>query len=347
MSAALAEPHATPLAAIQPPVVSVDDLAISFFPSEGSEVSVVRGVSFEMRAGEVVGVVGESGSGKSLTGRSILGLVPNGAHVTGSVRVNGAEVLAMSETQLRSLRGREVAMFFQDPMTSFNPVRRIGKQIAEAIRVHRWLPRLKVRERVIRALDQVGIINPSRTANAFPHEFSGGMRQRAMIAMGLVNDPGIIVADEPTTALDVTVQDQVLNLMRDVNRERNTAILLITHNIAVVANICSRVLVMYAGRIVEDGPAAQVLRNPQHPYTSLLLRSVPRIDRRSDRLIGIEGQPPDPANLPSGCKFRNRCPLAQNVCATVEPELDRLGAEHLVRCHFPLNTTDRKQRCVA
>jgi oligopeptide/dipeptide ABC transporter ATP-binding protein len=248
------------------------------------------------------------------------------------VRFRGDEVLAMSPTEIRALRGALVSMVFQDPMTSFNPVLRIGDQIAEAMALHAKVPRRTLRARVQSLLESVGIGNAAQRARAHPHEFSGGMRQRALTAMAVANGPALLIADEPTTALDVTVQDQILQLMRELNDKSGTAILLITHNIAVVASLCRRLIVMYAGRVVEDGPSDEVLTAPRHPYTWSLLQSVPRLDRAARRLVAIQGQPPDPAAPPAGCRFHPRCPWAEDRCAMAEPPLDEIAAGHHVRC---------------
>ena len=309
------------------PVLSVRDLRVTF-----PAATVVDGVSFDVMPGEIVGVVGESGSGKSMTAKSVLRLVPKTATLTGSVRFRGDEVLAMSPAEIRAMRGALVSMVFQDPMTSFNPVLRIGDQIAEAMALHGRVPRKTLRERVKALLESVGIANAAQRAKAYPHEFSGGMRQRALTAMAVANGPALLIADEPTTALDVTVQDQILQLMRDLNGQSGTAILLITHNIAVVASLCQRLIVMYAGRVVEDGPTDEVLTAPRHPYTWSLLQSVPRLDRAADRLVAIQGQPPDPAAPPDGCRFHPRCPWAEARCTTAEPPLDETAPGHHVRC---------------
>ena len=299
------------------PVLSVKDLRVSF-----PAATVVEGVSFDVMPGEIVGVVGESGSGKSMTAKSVLRLLPKTATLAGSVRFRGDEVLAMSPAEIRAMRGALVSMVFQDPMTSFNPVLRIGDQIAEAMTLHQRLPRRTVRERVTGLLERVGIGQAAHRARAYPHEFSGGMRQRALTAMAVANGPALLIADEPTTALDVTVQDQILELMRDLNGKSGTAILLITHNIAVVASLCHRLIVMYAGQVVEDGPTEQVLSAPRHPYTWSLLQSVPRLDRAADRLVAIKGQPPDPATPLPGCRFAPRCPWVETRCTDREPPLE-------------------------
>jgi oligopeptide/dipeptide ABC transporter ATP-binding protein len=237
------------------------------------------------------------------------------------------------------MRGALVSMVFQDPMTSFNPVLRIGDQIAEAIAIHDRTGRASLGERVAGLLARVGIADPKARARAYPHEFSGGMRQRALTAMAVANGPALLIADEPTTALDVTVQDQILRLMRDLNEQSGTAILLITHNIAVVASLCRRLIVMYAGRVVEDGPTDEVLSAPQHPYTWSLLQSVPRIDRAIGRLTAIKGQPPDPAAPLGGCKFHPRCPRAERRCTEEEPPLERTSPSHAVRCWVRMGET--------
>ena len=315
----------------RPPVLAISDLTISFPQRDGPPVTVVDGVGFAIAPGEITGIVGESGSGKSMTARAILGLVPDGATVTGDIRVLGEDVLAMSPRRLRQMRGAQVAMIFQDPSTSLDPVQRIGNQVAEAIAVHHKRPR-RLGDRVAALLTRVGIQDAASRAQAYPHQFSGGMRQRAMTAMAIANDPALLIADEPTTALDVTVQDQVMQLMRSLNEKSGTAILLITHNIALVASLCSRLIVMYAGRVVEDGPAEALLSRPQHPYTWSLLQSVPRVDQAVSRLLAIAGQPPDPAHVPVGCKFQPRCPFAIPRCAEAEPALVPVQHRHFARC---------------
>jgi len=309
------------------PVLSIKDLRVSF-----PGATVVDGVGFDVLPGEIVGVVGESGSGKSMTARSVLRLLPKAARLEGSIRFRGKEVLAMTPAEIRAMRGALVSMVFQDPMTSFNPVLRIGEQIAEAIALHGKTGRRTLRERVMMLLASVGIADPRARARAYPHEFSGGMRQRALTAMAVANGPALLIADEPTTALDVTVQNQILELLRDLNRTSGTAIVLITHNIAVVASLCRRLIVMYAGRVVEDGPTDEVLTAPRHPYTWSLLQSVPRLDRAAERLVAIEGQPPDPAAPPTGCRFHPRCPWVEQRCTEAEPSLDEISAAHHVRC---------------
>jgi oligopeptide/dipeptide ABC transporter ATP-binding protein len=273
-----------------------------------------------------------------MTARAILRLFPKAARArSGTIRFQDDNVFEMPAARLRAMRGGAAAMVFQDPMTSFNPVLRIGAQIAEALRLHADRNRTgSVANKVADLLRRVGIHDPNRRARGYPHEFSGGMRQRALIAMAVANGPNLLIADEPTTALDVTVQDQIMDLLRDLNERSGMSILLITHNIAVVASLCSRVIVMYAGRVVEDGPTETVLANPSHPYTALLLQSVPRVDREQARLVSISGQPPDPAAPPAGCRFHPRCPYAEPLCIREEPELDALQPGHRARCWKPL-----------
>jgi oligopeptide/dipeptide ABC transporter ATP-binding protein len=317
-------------------LLSVRDLRVGFV-TEGGRVQAVDGVSFELAPGEVLAIVGESGSGKSVTAQTIIGLTrsPN-ARIEGSVRLRGEELIDADEEELRKIRGEQVGMVFQDPMTSFNPVYRIGNQIVEAIRAHRPdTSKAQGRERTIELLESVGIPNAAQRVDDYPHEFSGGMRQRAMIAMALALEPDLLIADEPTTALDVTVQAQILALLARLNRERNLATILITHDLGVVAEVADRVLVMYAGRVVERGTLDEIFYDPQHPYTWGLLGSLTRMDRdRPQRLPQISGAPPSLRNLPEGCSFRPRCPHEFGRC----PELPGLEARladapsHLDRC---------------
>ncbi len=318
------------------PLLSVRDLRVGF-ATEGGRLQAVDGVSFDLAAGEVLAIVGESGSGKSVTAQTILGLTrsPN-ARIEGSVRLRDKELIDASEAELRDIRGERVAMVFQDPMTSFNPVYRIGSQIVEAIRAHRTETSKKdARKHAIELLDSVGIPNAALRVDDYPHEFSGGMRQRAMIAMALALNPDLLIADEPTTALDVTVQAQILRLLERLNRERGLATILITHDLGVVAEIADRVLVMYAGRVVEEGTLDEIFYDPQHPYTWGLLGSIARLDRpRPERLPQIGGAPPSLLHLPQGCAFRPRCPHAFDRCPKL-PDLAARLAEapaHRDRC---------------
>ena len=286
-------------------------------------VRAVDGVSFHVDAGETLGIVGESGSGKSMTALSIMGLLPrSGRIVGGRIRFKGRDLAQLSEDEMEEVRGTEIAMIFQDPMTSLNPVYRTGWQVGEPLRIHR---RARGREALAAAIEmfrKVGIAEAPKRAAQYPHVFSGGMRQRAMIAMGLTTSPSLLIADEPTTALDVTIQAQILELLRNLNRDFGTATILITHNLGVVAGMCDRVVVMYAGRVVEQGATTDVFAHPEHPYTWSLLRSIPRLDADArGPLKAIDGSPPDMVRLPAGCKFQPRCPFAIDRCVGEEPEL--------------------------
>jgi oligopeptide/dipeptide ABC transporter ATP-binding protein len=297
-----------------------------------------------MDAGETLGIVGESGSGKSMTALSILNLVPEPGKITGGqILFKDRDVVTMTSGDLHEYRGGDVAMIFQDPMTSLNPVLRVGFQIEEAMRAHSRFDKRQAKARVIPLLERVRIPSPKQRARDFPHQFSGGMRQRAMIAMGLANEPALLIADEPTTALDVTVQAQILELLKDLNRELGTAIILISHNVAVISSLCTRVMVMYAGRVVESGPTRQVFDHPEHPYTWSLLRSVPRVDeRRHERLISIQGMPPDLSRLPAGCKFHPRCLFKVERCLREEPPLVEVAADQEARCWVLMSNVSKE-----
>ncbi len=315
------------------PLLEVRDLRVRFATEDGI-VHAVDGVSFDVAEGEVLAIVGESGSGKSVTAQTIMGLTrsPN-ARIEGSVRYRGQDLITARDEELQRVRGEEIAMIFQDPMTSLNPVYKVGDQIVEAIRAHRDESDSAARERAIELLAAVGIPDPSRRVDNYPHEYSGGMRQRAMIAMGLALEPRVLIADEPSTALDVTIQAQILRLLEQLNRDRDLAVILITHDLGVVAEIADRVLVMYAGRIVESGSLEQIFYDPQHPYTWGLLGSLARPDRpRAARLSQIRGQPPSLLLPPAGCHFRPRCPHAFNRCTEVPPLEPRAGDDHADRC---------------
>jgi oligopeptide transport system ATP-binding protein len=315
------------------PLLSVRDLHTRFFTDDGV-VQAVNGVSFDLHEGESLGIVGESGCGKSMTALSIMGLVPEPGRVTGGeIRFRGEDLLRMRAEDVREIRGRDIAMIFQDPLSSLNPVLRNGFQIEEAILAHRDIPARQAWERAIDLLRSVRVPAPETRARDYPHQLSGGMRQRTMIAMGLANSPALLIADEPTTALDVTVQAQILELLRDLNTEMRTSIVMITHNLGVVAGLCSRVIVMYAGQIVEEGPVDEIFERPQHPYTWALLRSVPRIDAiRHDRLRSIEGLPPDLIQPPSGCRFHPRCPFRVDRCFEQEPPLETASPGQRAAC---------------
>ncbi|MDT0412458.1 ABC transporter ATP-binding protein [Streptomyces sp. DSM 41979] len=301
------------------PLLSVRDLTVSF---RGGAEEAVRGVSFELRRGEVLGLVGESGSGKSLTALAVLGLPPGGARVSGSVRLDGTELVGAPSRELDRVRGRRIAMVFQDPLSAFTPVYRIGEQLAEAVRVHTPVSKAVAAERAVELLDLVGIPEPRRRAEAFPHEFSGGMRQRAMIAMAVAHDPDVLLADEPTTALDVTVQAQVLDVLRTAREATGAALLLVSHDLGVIAGTADRVAVMYAGRLVESAPVDELFARPAMPYTLGLLGAVPR---PGAPLVPLPGTPPRPGARPDGCPFAPRCPLATDECRRHEPELTPLA----------------------
>ena len=314
-------------------ILEVRDLHTQFFTDDGV-VQAVNGVSFDLDAGESLGIVGESGCGKSMTALSIMGLVPEPGRVTsGEIRFRGHDLLRMRPEDVRDLRGRDMAMIFQDPLSSLNPVLKNGFQIEEAMLAHKDISRRAAFERAVALLKKVRVPAAETRARDYPFQLSGGMRQRTMIAMGLANDPAMLIADEPTTALDVTVQAQILELLRDLNRELNTAVIMITHNLGVVAGLCSRVIVMYAGQIVEEGPVDQIFERPQHPYTWALLRSVPRIDAlRHDRLRSIEGLPPDLISPPAGCRFHPRCPFRVDQCFRDEPPLEPVAERQRAAC---------------
>ncbi len=319
-----------------PPLLEVDDLHMHFFTRDGV-VKAVDGVSFTLEPGETLGVVGESGSGKSVTALSIMRLIPEppGKVVSGDIRFRGESVLTMTEKEQRKLRGNRIAMIFQDPMTSLNPVHRIGKQIAEPLRLHKNMSRKESLDAATELLDQVGIPQAADRARNYPHEFSGGMRQRAMIAIALACGPDILIADEPTTALDVTIQAQILELMQEIQARTDSAIIMITHDLGVVADMADHVLVMYGGKAVEFGTADDVFYRPLHPYTWGLLDSLPRHDvDDKGKLCPIKGQPPSLINLPTGCAFRPRCGHAQSVCAVETPGLVEITPGHMAACHF-------------
>jgi peptide/nickel transport system ATP-binding protein len=319
-------------------ILSVRDLHVEF-PSDDGVVKAVDGLSYDLFENEVLGIVGESGSGKSVSSLAVLGLLTTKARVSGSVRFRGEELLTKSEREMQRLRGSKIAMVFQDALAALNPVFTVGHQIREAISTHRSLSRKELAEETVELLDVVGIPNPRRRVDQYPHEFSGGMRQRAMIAMSLANHPDVLIADEPTTALDVTIQAQVLEVFERIQEKTNSAIILITHDLGVVAGMAHRVLVMYAGQPVELGTVDEIFYEPRHPYALSLLASLPRLDRggRDDRLYRIKGAPPSLIHVPSGCPFHPRCPLARlpEPCATDVPELRVVaGGDHRAACHF-------------
>jgi peptide/nickel transport system ATP-binding protein len=315
------------------PLLEVEDLTVRFSTEDGV-VNAVRGVSYALGEREVLGIVGESGSGKSVSSLAVMGLLPRSARITGRITLEGRDVLAMSAAERRSLRGRKIAMVFQDPMTALNPVYSVGDQLAEAVRSHEAISKRAALKRAVDMLGLVGIPRPKERVAAYPHEFSGGMRQRVMIAMAVINDPDIIIADEPTTALDVTVQAQILEKLIEVKDAVNAAIVLITHDLGVVAGIAHRVLVMYAGRAVELGGTDAVFAAPRMPYTAGLLGSIPNLDSQGGPLRPIPGAPPSLINLPAGCPFSPRCPLADDRCHEQEPALvETEQRSHTAACH--------------
>ncbi|NGN64000.1 ABC transporter ATP-binding protein [Streptomyces sp. A7024] len=334
--------------------LEVRDLKVHF-PTDDGLVKSVDGLSFSLEKGQTLGIVGESGSGKSVTSLGIMGLHTVGqyskrrARISGEIWLDGQELLTAPPDKVRKLRGREMSMIFQDPLSALHPYYSIGKQIVEAYRVHHNVDKKTARKRAIELLDRVGIPQPDKRVDSYPHEFSGGMRQRAMIAMALVNNPELLIADEPTTALDVTVQAQILDLIRDLQKEFGSAVIIITHDLGVVAELADKIVVMYGGRCVERGPAEQVFTHPQHPYTWGLLGSMPRIDRdQTDRLNPVKGSPPSLINIPSGCAFHPRCPYADlpkgNVTRTVRPELelvDGSAESHFSACHLSAEQRER------
>ena len=326
-------------------LLEVKDLKVSFFTPVG-EVKAVGGISYELNHGEVMGIVGESGSGKSVEAYSIMGLLQSpGKVVGGSIIFDGEDVLAKDAKEMQDFRGNSVSMIFQNPMTCLNPVYTIGNQLVEAVRCHKKITKKEAGAKAIEMLKLVGINNPERRMNQYPHELSGGMRQRVMIAMGLICDPKMLIADEPTTALDVTIQAQIIELMKDIQRKTRMSIIFITHNLGVVAEICDRVSVMYAGKIVEQGDVEDIFYRPRHPYTLGLLRSMPRVDAEEyERLIPIEGTPVDMLNPPSGCPFGPRCEHCMKICLRMEPPKIDIGNGHTSSCWL-LTEEAKKEGC--
>jgi oligopeptide/dipeptide ABC transporter ATP-binding protein len=319
----------------------VDNLTVSF-PTDDGIVQAVRGVSYTVRSGEALGIVGESGSGKSVSSMAVMGLLPKNARISGSVRFRGQELIGLDEGDYAKLRGNKIAMIFQDPLTSLNPVYSIGFQIAEAVHAHHNVSKQAALERAVELLDIVGIPYPEQRISNYPHELSGGMRQRVVIAIAMANNPDVIIADEPTTALDVTVQAQVLEALETARRETGAALILITHDLGVIAGHAERISVMYAGKLVETGTTEEVFYRPRMPYTLGLLGSLPRLDKQEhERLTPIKGSPPSLLNLPPGCPFTPRCPLAEEICDREEPPLlVAEGSGHAAACHFRSRTAD-------
>jgi peptide/nickel transport system ATP-binding protein len=312
-------------------LLDIRDLTVEFGPRE-RPLRVVDGVSLSLRPGEAVGVVGESGSGKSLTALSVLRLVAETARISGQVLFEGRDLLKLPKSEMRHVRGKDIAMIFQEPMSSLNPVMTIGDQIDEAILLHEDMPRAERRRRVIDLLRLVGMPDPETRLSAYPDQFSGGMRQRVMAAMAMANNPRLLIADEPTTALDVTIQAQVLALMLDIRKRFNSAILLITHDLGVVAEVCERIVVMYAGHVMEDAPVRALFASPRHPYTRGLLRSIPSLSQGSRRLYQIQGSVPPAGTIRQGCPFRARCPDRMAICDEQMPPLVAHGPAHRAAC---------------
>ncbi|PWW20034.1 dipeptide transport system ATP-binding protein [Cytobacillus oceanisediminis] len=314
-------------------VLEVKDLHVTF-TTYGGEVKAVRGVSFDLLKGETLAIVGESGCGKSVTSQSIMRLIPSppGRIAGGAVLFKGQDLTKLKESDMRNVRGADISMIFQDPMTALNPTITIGEQIIEGIMQHETISRQDARKKTLEMLDLVGIPNPVERLKHYPHQFSGGMRQRIVIAMALVCEPEVLIADEPTTALDVTIQAQILDLFKDIQRKKGVSIIIITHDLGVVAQVADRIAVMYAGKIVEAGERREIFYNPQHPYTKGLLNSVPRLDLDGADLVPIGGSPPDLFSPPAGCPFAARCDFAMEVCDRVYPYKTHLSREHHVDC---------------
>jgi peptide/nickel transport system ATP-binding protein len=313
-------------------ILEIRDLSITFMQSK-EETRVVDSIRFDVHKGEVLGIVGESGCGKSVTSLSIMGLLPKKtSKLTGEVLFQGKDLLKLNEKSLRKMRGNEIAMVFQEPMTSLNPLFKIGNQLEESLRVHQSLTKKQAKDRVIQILKLVGLPRPEELYGEYPHQLSGGMRQRVMIAMAMICDPKVLIADEPTTALDVTIQAQILKLMKDLNEKLATSIVFITHDLGVVAEMCDRVMVMYAGQVVEEGSVKTIFKNPKHPYTKGLMKSVPDIRHKNDRLYSISGQVPRPGTVQQGCLFAGRCEYAMAECINGAPPLYKLEDSHQSRC---------------
>lgn len=316
--------------------MEIKDLRVRFKAEEGY-VSVVNGVSFTIEKGETLAIVGESGSGKSITSLSIMGILPSSGEIyDGEINFKEKNLRKLSKKEYRAIRGNEIAMIYQEPMTALNPVFTIGFQLSEALILHQGLSKKDARQKSIEMLELVGIPNAQRTISLFPHQLSGGMRQRVVIAMALSCKPKLLIADEPTTALDVTIQAQILTLLRNLKKELDTSVLMITHDLGVVAEIADKVIVMYAGEIVEEAPVYELFENPVHPYTKGLISSIPKIHRKkknTEDLYTIEGTVPNPSAMPTGCKFHPRCPLADEQCVQVHPELEYINSFHAKRCH--------------
>ena len=322
-------------------LLEVKDLRVHF-PTEDGLVKAVDGVSFQVREGETLGVVGESGSGKSVSFLTVMGLIDRQhAHIEGEILFRGQDLLRLPADEIRHIRGDEISMIFQDPLTALNPVHRVGDQIAEVFQAHRSVSKKEARDEAVQLLELVGIPKPVERARQYPHQFSGGMRQRAMIAMALALSPSLLIADEPTTALDVTVQAQVLDLIDRLKKEFNASVVLVTHDLGVVAEYANSIAVMYAGKVVEYGDRDDIYYDAHHPYTWGLLDSIPRLDAVRDRLNPIQGLPPSLIHVPSGCAFHPRCPYAFDVCPRQVPPLLPSNGNHASACHLPLAEKER------
>ncbi|KGG80217.1 ABC transporter ATP-binding protein [Caloranaerobacter azorensis] len=323
-------------------LLNIENLAIHYITDDGT-VKAVNGIDIKLNKGETLGLVGETGAGKTTTALGIMRLVPNppGEIMSGVIEFEGRDLLKISEEEMRKIRGNKISMIFQDPMTSLNPVMTVGEQIAEVIEIHQNVSKQEAMEKAGEMLELVGI--PKARLNDYPHQFSGGMKQRVIIAIALACNPQLLIADEPTTALDVTIQAQVLDLMNNLKNEFNTAMILITHDLGVVAEVCDKVAIMYAGEIVETASLEQLFENPKHPYTVGLFGSIPKLDEEVDRLKPIKGLMPDPTNLPSGCKFHPRCPYAKDICTKKEPKVTELENGHKVKCLIYEGLVDVKE----
>ena len=322
-------------------LLSVKNLSTEF-PVKKGIVRAVEDVSFDVDQGEILAIVGESGSGKSVTSLSIMGLLAEPGHVAGgSLEFEGKDLATLSEKQYRELRGNDMAMIFQEPMTSLNPVYRVGNQIVEAIRTHEKVSKAEAKDRAVDLLRKVGIPSPEARINDYPHQMSGGMRQRVMIAMALACNPKLLIADEPTTALDVTIQAQIIELLLELQQKENMALILITHDLALVAEAAHKIIVMYAGQVVETGDAKDIFRAPRHPYTQALLRALPEFAQDKARLASLPGVVPGKYDRPNGCLLNPRCPYATDKCRSEEPELNRVDGARQSKCHYPLDDAGR------
>ena len=314
-------------------VLEINNLK-TVFKSRGQEVQAVRGVSFSVGEGEIVGLVGESGSGKSVTMKAVLGILPENAEISSdSLMLNGVDLSKLNEDEYRKMRGKDMTMIFQDPMTALNPLVKVGKQLEEVILRHNNCSKAEAKKKAVEMLDKVGIPTPEQRVKQYPHEFSGGMRQRVLIAMALACEPKLLIADEPTTALDVTIQAQILDLLKELEGEYHTSIVLITHDMGVVATVCSKIAIMYGGLIMEAGTAEEIFYDPKHPYTKALLRAIPSLDlKEGERLQSIDGLPPSLVNPPKGCPFAERCEFATERCRTAMPEYKQFSETHRAMC---------------